>query len=76
MCCVCRTRKAVNELIRIAKIDGKFLIDQQGNANGRGCHVCPSCVEKCIKTRALNRSFKTNVSNDIYDELVKNVAKN
>ena len=69
MCCVCRGRKNVEELIRVAKINGQFVIDQIGNANGRGCYLCPSCVGKAIKTRALNRSFKTNINNEIYQAL-------
>jgi len=71
-----------NSLIRIARekqSDGtyKFFIDSVGNANGRGAHVCklPACIEKCIKTRALNRSFKTNIPTEIYDEVSKRIAK-
>jgi hypothetical protein len=79
MCCVCRTRKPVSELIRVARVkppDVVYSIDKVGNANGRGCHLCPTCIEKCIKTRALNRSFKTNIPNEIYDELAKTLVKN
>jgi len=49
MCCVCRTRKPVTDLIRIARIDGRYTIDTVGNANGRGAHVCPACVEKALQ---------------------------
>ena len=66
MCCVCRTRKPASDLIRVGK----------PGQEGRGAHVCPECVEKCIKTRALNRSFKTNVPNDKYEELAKTLVKN
>ena len=74
MCCVCRTKHPVNELIRVARQkneDGTFSyeIDRTGRANGRGARVCPSCIEKCVKTRALNRSFKTNLPNEIYDRI-------
>lgn len=71
MCCVCRERKPTKELIRIAQIDGVFSVDLDGNHNGRGCYVChnTTCIDKCCKTRALNRSFKCNVDNSIYDEL-------
>ena len=69
MCCVCRERKPVDGLIRIARIEGKFTVDHKGNENGRGCYLCPACIEKAIKTRALNRSFKTNVGNEIYEAL-------
>ena len=74
---MCRTKKPVNELIRVARIKSSdastFVVDPIGNANGRGCHVCKNlaCIEKCIKTRALNRSFKTNITDDVYNELLK-----
>jgi predicted RNA-binding protein YlxR (DUF448 family) len=79
MCCVCRTRKPVTELLRVYREkspDGTFSyhIDPAGNRNGRGARVCPCCVEKCVKTRALNRAFKTNLPNELYDELHKNVT--
>ena len=73
---MCRTRKPVDELIRVAKekTDGgfRFFIDKCGNANGRGAHICKTCIEKCIKTKALNRSFKCNVPQEIYEELLRN----
>ena len=71
LCCVCRVKKNVKDLIRVGKYDGKFFVDERDGAHekGRGCHVCPECVEKCVKTRALNRSYKTNVPNEIYDDL-------
>lgn len=75
ICSVCRTKKNVADLIRVARIDGKFFLDSDGNANGRGCRVCPECVEKCVKTRALNRSFKTAVPQSVYDELVAETKK-
>jgi len=59
----------------VARIDGKYLIDEKGNSNGRGCHIDPTCVEKAIKTKALNRSFKTNVGEEIYIALAKHVAE-
>jgi len=68
MCCVCRTRKPIDFLVRVSRENGEYSI---GVKNGRGCHVCISCIEKCVKTRALNRSFKTNVPQEIYDTLLK-----
>ena len=53
--------------------DGKYhyFIDHVGNANGRGAYVCKSCVNQCVKKRQLNRSFKGNVPQEIYDELIR-----
>ena len=75
ICFVCRQLKTVDTLIRIARIEGKYLIDEVGNKNGRGCHICPQCVEKAIKTRALNKSFKSNVPQEIYEALAKHTVK-
>jgi len=48
-----------------------FQIDHKGNANGRGAYLCPQCIPIAIKKRALNRSFKTNIPNEIYQDLEK-----
>lgn len=75
ICFVCREKKPMNALIRVARVrqpDGfRYFIDTAGNANGRGCHICrnAACIEKAIKTRALNRSYKGNVPSEIYDLL-------
>ena len=74
ICCVCRKKGLACARIRVGReklADGAFryFVDEKGNANGRGCYVCPACVDVAIKKRALNRSFKTNVPNEIYDQL-------
>lgn len=61
-------RKAADTLIRVARVGDKFLLDKN---QGRGCYVCPGCVDKAIKTKALNRSFKTNTGNEVYEALAK-----
>jgi hypothetical protein len=73
MCCVCRSRKPVEDLVRIARERSetgfKYFVDKVGNANGRGAYICHGCTDKAIKTRALNRSFKTNIDNSVYEDL-------
>ena len=70
----------MDKLIRVAREKQnnggfKYFVDKKGNANGRGAHLCPECVEKAVKTRAINRSYKGNVGNEIYDELIAIVKK-
>jgi predicted RNA-binding protein YlxR (DUF448 family) len=72
MCCVCRKTAPKTSMIRIVKYHNKISVDKTGRANGRGCHICPSCVEKAIKTKAINRSFKCSVDAAVYEEL-KNI---
>jgi predicted RNA-binding protein YlxR (DUF448 family) len=64
----------VGDLTRIARINGKYSIDPKGNAGGRGCHICPKCVPQAIKIRALNKSFKANVGDEIYTALAKHTG--
>jgi hypothetical protein len=67
MCCVCRTRKSVGEMVRVGKLSvGVFEINTK---NGRGCYFCPSCVDVVVKKRVLNKSFKCNVPNEVYEKI-------
>lgn len=71
-CIGCRESKEKKELIRIVKTpEGEFCIDRTGRQNGRGAYLCDSseCFAKARKTNALNRSFRINVPDEIYDEL-------
>lgn len=72
MCTVCRQMKPKSELIRIVKTSkGEVLIDLTQKADGRGAYVCKGeCIEKLKKTRALNRAFKTQISDEIYDKIL------
>ena len=70
-CVACRNSKQQNEMLRIARINDQFLIDEKHNLFGRGAYVCkdPKCIELTIKKRLLNRSFKTNLDVQIYQKL-------
>lgn len=71
-CVVCNEQKGKEELIRVVKDKNDNIeIDHTGKANGRGAYICKSkvCIEKAYKSKALNRHLKTNVSEDIYQEL-------
>ena len=71
-CIGCNTQKNKNDLIRIViNKEGKIAIDRTGKANGRGAYICDNidCLEKMIKSKRLERSFETQISTSIYDEL-------
>lgn len=75
-CIGCNQVKLKKELIRIVKNkEGEISIDRTGKANGRGAYICDNieCLEKAIKTKRLERSFETQISNEIYDELRKTI---
>ena len=62
------------ELIRVIKTkENEISIDITGKKNGRGAYMCNSseCLNKAIKSRGLERSFKTSIPQDVYKELEK-----
>ena len=73
-CIACQERDSKKGLIRIVKTkeDGIFL-DPTGKANGRGAYICKDveCLKKAIKTKALNRAFKLEVPDNVYENLLK-----
>lgn len=73
-CIGCQEMKDKKELIRVVKNDvGEFSLDSTGKKPGRGAYVCKKieCLEKACKNKGLERSFKTSVPKDLYEELKK-----
>ena len=72
MCVVCRKMLPKNECFRVVKsTDGSYVLDTTGKLNGRGAYVCKdkTCLDKCVKTHAFNRSFKSNVGEEVYTNI-------
>ena len=71
-CMGCRERKAKRELIRVVRgTDGNVSLDFSGKAPGRGAYICRSraCLEKAVKSKALSRALETEITQEIYDLL-------
>ncbi len=78
MCIVCRQMKQKQELVRVVKNkEGEVFIDPTFKANGRGAYVCKDqqCIQKCIKTKMLNKAFKQNISEQSYALLEDTIGK-
>ena len=72
MCIICREHSDKKELLRIVKNkEGQIFVDKTGKANGRGAYICKdkNCFEKLKKTRGLNRAFKCEIPNEVYDKI-------
>ena len=70
----CRERKAKRELIRVVRgVDGTVSLDFSGKLNGRGAYICPdpSCLQKARKAKSLDRSLETEVPEQVYERLNK-----
>ena len=71
MCVACKESKPKKELIRIVNTDNGFVVDKTGKLNGRGSYICNNddCVNKLVKQKVLNKVFKCNISQEVYDNL-------
>lgn len=64
--------KNKKEMIRVLKTpEEEFVLDASGKKNGRGAYLCPSgeCLERAIKSKGLERSFKQAIPSEVYEEL-------
>ena len=72
MCVSCREMQPKKELVRIVRTpEGAVVLDTTGRANGRGAYLCKksACLEKAIKSRALERALETKIESETYDTL-------
>jgi len=72
MCVSCREMKPKKELARIVRTpEEKVLLDTTGRANGRGAYLCKNraCLEKAVKSRALERALEVKIEPETYDAL-------
>ena len=69
-CIACRQTNLKQNLIRICRVDGEYIIDSTYKALGRSAYICKNnnCLNKVIDKKLLNRAFKTNLV-DIYSKL-------
>jgi hypothetical protein len=72
MCVSCREMQPKKELMRVVRTpEGAVLLDITGRANGRGAYLCKksACLEKAIKSRALERALETKIDLETYEKL-------
>ena len=77
LCIGCNAMKNKKEMIRIVKNEEGINLDKTGKKNGRGAYLCDNveCLEKAIKSRGLERSFKMAISKEIYTKLLEDMGK-
>ncbi len=69
--------KSKKEMIRVIRTaEGEFSLDTTGKKNGRGAYVCRcnECLEKAIKSKGLERSFKQKIPAEVYEILKKEMS--
>ena len=68
-CNIVGEMKSKKEMMRVLKTsENEFLLDATGKKNGRGAYLCQSkeCLEKAIKNKGLERSFKQAIPKEVY----------
>lgn len=72
MCVACRQMRPKKELVRIVRTpEGDVRLDTAGRANGRGAYLCASteCLNRAVKTRALERALEAKLDGDVLASL-------
>lgn len=77
-CVGCREMKNKKDLVRVLKTpEDQIIIDLTGKMNGRGAYVCKdvNCLLQAKKNKGLERSFKMNIPENVYENLAKEYEK-
>ncbi|MBR5319762.1 MAG: YlxR family protein [Peptococcaceae bacterium] len=76
-CMGCQAKKDKRELVRIVRSpEGEISVDMTGKKPGRGAYICPDleCLNKVVKSKRLERSLETAISQDIYEMLKEQLS--
>lgn len=77
-CTGCGEMKPKKELVRVIKTaEEQILLDLTGRMNGRGAYMCreEECLKRAIKTKAIERSLGVSVSDEVYEQLKKELGE-
>ena len=75
-CIGCQGTFLKKELIRVVRSpEGTVFIDFTGKKSGRGAYICKNeaCLRKAKKSGALHRSLEVDISEELYDELLREI---
>ena len=73
MCALTHEKFPKKDLIRIVFYEGNISVDPTGKQNGKGCYLKKDSevIEQARKKKILNHIFETEVSDEIYDDIIK-----
>lgn len=78
MCVGCKTMRPKKELFRVVGSEENLaVLDKTSKAPGRGAYICPdeACLQKAIKTRALERALEVRVDDSLAQQLKRELAR-
>ena len=71
-CVGCGEMIAKKNMLRVIKTkDNEIKLDPTGKENGAYLHLNRECLEKAMKSKGLERSFKMSIGTDVYEQLEK-----
>lgn len=73
-CVVTNERFEKKDLLRVVRTpEGNVIFDPTGKANGRGVYLSKdeTVIEKAKKHKILSRHLKTDVPDEVFDDLLK-----
>ncbi len=76
-CMGCQTKKDKRDLVRIVRSPaGEISVDLTGKKPGRGAYICHDleCLNKVVKSKRLERSLETAISQEIYEKLKEQLS--
>ncbi len=76
-CMGCQTKKEKRDLVRIVRSpEGEISVDLTGKKPGRGAYICPNldCLNKVVKSKRLERSLETPISEALYEILKEQLS--
>ena len=72
-CVVCRKKGTKDNFIKVVFNKNKeVFIEKDKKIDGRGAYICKNidCVTKCLKNKSLSKSFKYNIPQEFYEEIL------
>ncbi|MGL5205282.1 MAG: YlxR family protein [Metamycoplasmataceae bacterium] len=69
----------INNMIRIVRDkNNNFFLDKDKNIPGRGAYITNEfeLIIQALEKKSLNRTFKSNISNNVYNSLRQEVKEN
>lgn len=77
-CIVTKEKLPKKELLRIVRTpEGNVIVDPTGKANGRGCYIkkAKEVLERAKKGEHIKRALEVEISNELYDEILKMIEE-
>lgn len=77
-CIGCQEMKEKKGMVRVIKTPEETIeLDITGRKNGRGAYICPrmECFMKARKSKGLERSLKTSIPQEVYEELEREMNR-